>query len=126
MAANPRYEEQPDFARPHWRRKSRDSAPVAVMHSEMEIILKRLRRVGRIDMWTILFAGAAQTLFGAVAGALVADVGWTVAVKIAFVVAICSSVAFLAVRDTHADSITAIAEDYETLLDSMEYDEGDV
>ena len=75
----------------------------------METIHKRLRRVGRIDLWSVFFSGLFQALAGATIGALFAGVGWTVAVTISFVIAICSVVAMAgspgrACRFHHRDS----------------------
>jgi hypothetical protein len=105
------------------RNPKRTAKAPEVMISELEAHHRRLERIGASDLWARFFAGLGNGLFGAGVGLAIAHdkltYEWTV---VCFGFALLSGLAFAAVRDTEAESIKAIRDDYKRdVLDSFEY-----
>jgi hypothetical protein len=81
----------------------------------------RMCRVGNVDLWETLFAIAWITLIGAIAGGVVTD---SLSKSAAFVMggfALVCFAAWYAVRDTEAETVKAIREDFKAdILDTFE------
>ena len=126
---------QPESSPPPYRavlrRKSSTTAKVTeVMISELQTHHRRLERVGKSDWWARFFAVLGNVLLGAGVGLGIAhdDLFYRWAL-VSFGFALLSGVSFIAVRNTEAESVKAICDDYKKdVLDSFEYVEmvGDV
>ncbi len=91
--------------------------------SELESHYVRLDRVRkrRGAMWRRVFGGLSMLSLGAVAGAILAGPGWTWQVKVALIVGVLSSITWHAIRDTEAENLKGLCDDYKRdILDSIE------
>jgi hypothetical protein len=79
-------------------------------------------RVGNVDLWETLFAVAWITLLGAIAGGVATDSLSGTATLVMGGFAIVCFIAWFAIRDTEAESVKAIREDFKAdILDTFEF-----
>lgn len=92
--------------------------------SELEAHYRRLRRVGKGNIWKRAFLGLAVILIGGVVGAVLAGPGWTWEVKATLGLAVMASLAWYGIHETEAEDLKTICEDFkEDILDSIELEQ---
>ncbi len=103
------------------RRKPGHIAPAEDLSmGELRTHYNRLCRVGNVAFWKLLFSGGWQAFAGAFIGGAIAHASQALLVALAVATVGCF-LGWVAVRDTEAESVKAIREDYKTdILDSIE------
>jgi uncharacterized membrane protein YccF (DUF307 family) len=90
------------------------------MMGELQAHYDRLCRVGNVDLWKVLFGGGWQVLIGAFIGAAIASAAAIILVPLG-VASVLSFLAWLAIKDTEAETVGAIRSDYKKdILDSFD------
>jgi hypothetical protein len=102
------------------RKTKHTAAPTELMMGELKTHYDRLCRVGNVDFWKVLFAGGWQALAGAFIGAAIASASAIVLLPLGVGTGF-SFIAWVAVRDTEAETVSAIRSDYKRdILDSFD------